>query len=831
MRKSFLFSSLLVLASLFLSCSFLEEEKTASVTFTLNPAALARAIDSEEQKKEEQPESYEVQTPPVYIDVELLSNTDYSAKEQIIYEPPKEPYPEAPNGEYDPEFEQKIKEYEEQIEAEFREKLRVTFDEVPVGTEVYANVQIYQEYEGQQFPLYTGTSAPKVIETGKNTLEVQLEYAKIPEPEHPDEPEDPYKPEYPEDPHEKDPYEKPEWPEEPEKKEQKVFEEERTYTVVNPIFYDEYTNTLFDKGEISYNYENNVEKAFWKFNGLSDYQKIRITYKGIKLKEDEENIIAFKLALNDAYYENGDHKTYNFDLRPVIDEPDTYEILIPQGKGIDLLIIENKWDVEKGDWQNDFSYSIESIELIRDPDILASYWAPEYIDERPEVLGIINTTMWSQKGSITYHSKEGKANGGSGYAAGYYEFDRLGEYDKAFITFSAYAPENVPVPQKFAFVVKGYSPYYNIEEPDVEFHSINNTYIELEPYPGERKSLPYTASINLTKLRTRHPDSASHTSDFIPTALEFENCNYDGYWDENGDDNINWGDDWTLVIEKVILTKADELMPDLTIFDPNNDSDIQNLQIDNGGTAPERPVTVLRNGEKYLKVTPNGFGLQIFLPRTPVLSQYLTVMAEIYTDENDSTHDVSLLLRLRDMPQELLPPDFQQRVSEDLRSPVTSTEVTLVSGDILGCGKVNHLTAFITDKQGTAFNDKPVYIGRIIATNKRDPNYNPFIKYQVPITITVIDDTNTPDINVTLSGATLAADGSYTTSETSIGLTATPGYDSYIWKVNGVVQTTGVAGNTFALDMSTLPEGENDIVLLASKDGEYYSWHAQIRKN
>ena len=218
MRKSFLFSSLLVLASLFLSCSFMEEEKTASVTFTLNPAALARAIDSEEQKKEEQPESYEVQTPPVYIDVELLSNTDYSAKEQIIYEPPKEPYPEAPNGEYDPEFEQKIKEYEEQIEAEFREKLRVTFDEVPVGTEVYANVQIYQEYEGQQFPLYTGTSAPKVIETGKNTLEVQLEYAKIPEPEHPDEPEDPYKPEYPEDPHEKDPYEKPEWPEEPEKK-------------------------------------------------------------------------------------------------------------------------------------------------------------------------------------------------------------------------------------------------------------------------------------------------------------------------------------------------------------------------------------------------------------------------------------------------------------------------------------------------------------------------------------------------------------------------------------------------------------------------------------
>ncbi len=829
MRKSFLFSSLLVLSSLFLSCSFMEEEKTASVTFTLNPAALARAIDSEEQKKEEQPESYEVQIPPVYIDVELLSNTDYSAKEQIIYEPPKEPYPEAPNGEYDPEFEQKIKEYEEQIEAEFREKLRVTFDEVPVGTEVYANVQIYQEYEGQQFPLYTGTSAPKVIETGKNTLEVQLEYAKFDEPEQPVEPKHPDNPEQPQDPYEKDPFEKPENPKEFEKKE--ISSDGMIYKISNPFLYNEYTNKAFETGEISYNYENNVEKAFWKFNDLSNYQRIRITYKGIKLKEDEENIIAFKLALNDAYYENGDHKTYNFDLRPVIYEPDTYEILIPQGKGIDLLIIENKWDVEKGDWQNDFSYSIESIELIRDPDILASYWAPEYIDERPEVLGIINTTMWAQKGSITYHSKEGKANGGSGYAAGYYEFDRLGEYDKAFITFSAYAPENVPVPQKFAFVVKGYSPYYNIEEPDVEFHSINNTYIELEPYPGERKSLPYTASINLTKLRTRNPDNASHTSDFIPTALEFENCNYDGYWDENGDDNITWGDDWTLVIEKVILTKADELMPDKTIFDPNNDSDIQTIQIDNGGTAPVTPETVLRNGEKYLKVTPNGFGLQIFLPRTPVLSQYLTVMAEIYTDENDSTHDVSLLLRFRDMPQELLPPDFQQRVSEDLRSPETSTAVTLVSGDILGCGKVNHLTAFVTDQEGHAFTDKTVYIGRIIATNKRDPDYNPFIKYTVPFTIDILNDSDLEDINVTLSGATLAADGSYTTSETYIGLTATPGYDSYIWKVNGVIQTTGVAGNTFALDMSALPEGENDVVVLASKDGEYYSWHAQIRKN
>lgn len=93
-----------------------------------------------------------------------------------------------------------------------------------------------------------------------------------------------------------------------------------------------------------------------------------------------------------------------------------------------------------------------------------------------------------------------------------------------------------------------------------------------------------------------------------------------------------------------------------------------------------------------------------------------------------------------------------------------------------------------------------------------------------------MNDSNIEDINVTPSGATLAADGSYTTSETFIGLTATPGYDSYIWKVNGVIQTTGVAGNTFALDMSTLPEGENDVVVLASKDGEYYSWHAQVRK-
>ena len=183
MKKSLLFSSIAIMALLFLSCSFLEEEKSASVTFTFNSGALARAAESEEYS-----EKYEYTPLEIYIDVELLSNTEYSAKEQVIYEPYKEPYPEAPNGEYTPEYEQQLIEYKEKVEAEFQEKLRVTFNEVPVGTEVYVNVEIYEEYEGQKLPLYTGTSAPKVIEAGTNTIDVQLEYAKIDEPDRPDNP-------------------------------------------------------------------------------------------------------------------------------------------------------------------------------------------------------------------------------------------------------------------------------------------------------------------------------------------------------------------------------------------------------------------------------------------------------------------------------------------------------------------------------------------------------------------------------------------------------------------------------------------------------------------
>ena len=90
-------------------------------------------------------------------------------------------------------------------------------------------------------------------------------------------------------------------------------------------------------------------------------------------------------------------------------------------------------------------------------------------------------------------------------------------------------------------------------------------------------------------------------------------------------------------------------------------------------------------------------------------------------------------------------------------------------------------------------------------------------------------------INVTVAGSNdiEVSESNITNDQNQVTgkrFTAPEGYTSYIWKVDGQVQTD-VTGNVFDFDMSSLTIGQiYDITLLASNETFNHSWSAQVKK-
>jgi len=82
-----------------------------------------------------------------------------------------------------------------------------------------------------------------------------------------------------------------------------------------------------------------------------------------------------------------------------------------------------------------------------------------------------------------------------------------------------------------------------------------------------------------------------------------------------------------------------------------------------------------------------------------------------------------------------------------------------------------------------------------------------------------INDGDDSDIVVTNNAETL--------TDTTLIFTADEGYDSYTWKVDGELYQNG-SGNELRYDMTDKATGVYDVVLLATKGEEYYSYLAQI---
>lgn len=288
---------------------------------------------------------------------------------------------------------------------------------------------------------------------------------------------------------------------------------------------------------------------------LSDYQKAIITYKGTDLKTDEENVIAFK-TMRTSY------RNYYRDQKPVSDESKTYEMPIPQGKGSLVLGIENKWDSEKGGFQNDFTFEVEKIELVKDADLAIDY-GDKYTEEGNKIEflhNINNDTDWSVgPNAIKWTSKEYEENGNdSGWAAGYWEFSKLSEYDMIAITVKGLNPNS----NGMKFTVGGYLPYYEPDEDgnDSEFHSVYSRFVTLE---NENESV--CVKLNVADICT-YKDKDENEKTFIPKAIEFQNQSFEGSW---GPDMV-WGDDWTLVIEKIELIKGETYEEEINPADQEN---------------------------------------------------------------------------------------------------------------------------------------------------------------------------------------------------------------------------------------------------------------------
>ena len=106
---------------------------------------------------------------------------------------------------------------------------------------------------------------------------------------------------------------------------------------------------------------------------------------------------------------------------------------------------------------------------------------------------------------------------------------------------------------------------------------------------------------------------------------------------------------------------------------------------------------------------------------------------------------------------------------------------------------------------------------------KQDPDFAPAKKNQSDIIITVEPLPDSSDIEVSIEDL---PSGTFPGKK----FTAPAGYSSYIWKVNGEIQTE-VTGNVFEFNMSSIPAGLYDITLLVSNDTANLSWHAQVIKN
>lgn len=148
------------------------------------------------------------------------------------------------------------------------------------------------------------------------------------------------------------------------------------------------------------------------------------------------------------------------------------------------------------------------------------------------------------------------------------------------------------------------------------------------------------------------------------------------------------------------MTKIEKL-EDKVIFDPNAED----------FTVPDGGEIVDKDGEKFLKITPNGWGTTLNLTSHINVKGYTKMEVKIYADE--SSDDWQMSVKLCDYSSADLT-DEQKKVAAG--AVKAKTDIQTISAQIENDGTVTAVQPATQEIGGSwpALSDKVIYIGKII---------------------------------------------------------------------------------------------------------------------
>ncbi|MCI6188005.1 MAG: hypothetical protein MR739_12700 [Spirochaetia bacterium] len=344
----------------------------------------------------------------------------------------------------------------------------------------------------------------------------------------------------------------------------------------------------------------------------------------------------------------------------------------------------------------------------------------------PTVTG--DTPTSSENGHLTFTnltlnevvgaSVENKTVTFSQWGTVYWKYDGIDSYDKIRFTVSSDDASADTDDIKLNLLLGG----YNSSSGDL---ANNEDLIWIDIQRDDKgKALEKTFSIAIDEIKQRANDAAN-----IPLAsvsfdsIVIKNGRHNNDWSGSNFENLEWGADWSYTIEKIELFKYDQNKADLLVFDPDKE----------GYEPPTGTELVEKGGRKFLKVIPDGWNANIeilgeksVLNTPPDLGGYLYMKAEFYTEPSLNNQNYTMGLPMQ------YNWEWTDTTSWTTRRTCNNMRETANSGihcvtDVIDYPSVSALQPYIQNSNWEPTTDKEIYIGRIIATNNKDAEYNPFI--------------------------------------------------------------------------------------------------------
>ena len=437
-----------VLLLSFSGCSNLEPATTSQVSFTIS-AARAVITDSVEPSE-------------IYIDVELKGGHEDSKSAALSA----------------------------------NQETTFTFDNVPVGKQVYIAAKLYTKYGSEDILLYHGqTEAQEILAEG-NTFQLSFE-----------------------------------------KDYNKIVQTDSSYFVSRPLFSLENDMSRLTTNKLEFKNNGHIpdESFIWELADLKDYQKVRMTFKGDKAAASEGADSAKTHAFLFQFGSTTCGALYVNEKLSVTGEKSVCEFEIPQAVNVGTIRLENDYiigdTVEQNKWADDFNLYIEKIELIKDASLIDPDFNQvtktdyTYTVKNPAI--VAGTAVQIEKNHLKFDALSRIKRYQSQFSAAYWLCDTLSDYDKVTLTIKC----NNPQESDLRFELKGYKP---VHYPDLT---------------EDKRSGNTEDIVNLSNPDATGPETITFTTDITNLttgleagelqALEFVNLSFAG---DDYDDFTAWKD-------------------------------------------------------------------------------------------------------------------------------------------------------------------------------------------------------------------------------------------------------------------------------------------------